>query len=277
VEAWLDELRRDFDDALTRDWRSHVRALNVELGLIGSDALVELDRPPEYFWGDLDALVPGAWVAVVSLNPQITGAEWDEWYDRQRWDAQGYWDYLNRRDLREGLDGTPFEPRDYYYARFARPLVKLAGAALRIADPVADEVAIAMRRMAFFEILPFPSKSYVPRPEQAARLAREDPGCLTATRAALGAIRERSPAVVLVNGGDAVHVFGAVHGVQWREMRYASTSRPSKTLRHFEGEIVVGSARVPLIGFPQLRGMSSHNSNPEIEQLAARVAEVASA
>lgn len=276
MEPWLDELRRDFDDAFTRDWRLHVRALNTELGLTGSHALVELDRPPEYFWGDLDALVPGNWVAAVSLNPQITSAEWDDWYAAQRWDAQSYWDYLNRRDLRQGLDGTPFRAQDYFYPRFARPLVRLARAALGAAAVADDEVDVAMRRMAFFEILPYPSKAYVPRPEQAVRLIRDDPGCRVATRAALGAIRERRPAIVLVNGGDAVHVFGAVHGVEWHERRYSSASRPSKSLRHLEGLLPGPRGGIPVIGFPQLRGMSSHNSNLEIDQLADRVQQVVS-
>ena len=211
----------------------------------------------------------------MSLNPQLNGAKWDEWYAAQQWDAQSYWDYLNRRDLRSDLDGRAFQATDYYYPRFARALVTLTGAALGIPDPYSDEVAIAMRRMAFFEILPYASKSYVPRPADAVRLVRTDVGCQMATSAALGAIEHRQPAVVLVNGSDAVHVFEAVHGVAWAEHRYpsASSARP-KTVRHFESVLTFPGHSVPVFGFPQLRGMSSHNSNAEVAQLAARIAEV---
>lgn len=193
----------------------------------------------------------------------------EDWYRQQAWDPQSYWDYLNRRDLRG------FAEADYYYARFARPLVKLAGAALvGIADPVSNEVAILMRRLALFEILPYASKTYVPRPQDAASMARSDIGCLIAQDAALGAIGHRRPAAVLVNGNDAVHVWKAVHGTEWTELRYRSGTNVAKNLRHWEAWFPSGTHSIPVFGFPQLRTRSSHNSNVEVSQLATRIAEV---
>ena len=268
MDLWLEDLRSEFDRAFLVDWSQHIRQLNVDLKLSGSDLLVETPRPPEFFWGDLEALQPSQWVAVVSLNPQVYSAKDEAWYQQQDWTPQAYWDYLNRRDLKG------FREADYYYTRFARPLVKLAGPALGIVDPVSDEVTILMRRMALFEILPYASRTYVPRPDIASSLVVSDMGCAIAQQAALGAIKHRRPAAVLINGSDAVHVFAAVHQVVWTEQRYPSESNAPKSLRHWEAAYESDTGTVPVFGFPQLRGQSSHNSDVEIQQLASRIAEV---
>ena len=130
-----------------------------------------------------------------------------------------------------------------------------------------------MHRMAFFEILPYASKGYVPRPDTAAEMVLTDPGCQIASQAALGAIEHRRPAAVLVNGNDAVHVFQAVHQIAWTERSYKSRWDSAKTLHHSEGSLTYSGASIPVFGFPQ-RSRSSHNAYVEVDQMGERIAEV---
>ena len=269
MEPWLTDLRAAFDNVFDLDWSTHIAGLNATHHLTGGNTLATGSHPPEFFWGDLEHFTPREWVAVISLNPQMPSEKDEAWYVRQKWSAESYWQYLNRRDFRN-------EPEeDYYYSTFARPLVKLTGGALGIPNPTDDPVPILMRRMALFEILPYPSKTYVPRPETAVSLVTSDPGCALSSKIARGVIEHARPRIVLVNGNDALAVFDAVWRPRWTEQRYASASRATKTLRHWEGAIDAGGREVPVVGFPQLRTRGGHNSNAEVEQLAARIAELA--
>ncbi len=270
MAGWPDDARALFDEVYDLDWVAHIRALNTRLGLTGRGKLLEVATTPEFFFGDLDAFRPHEWVAVVSLNPKMMSVEDLAWQASQTWTADSLWQYLTRRDLRG------FVERDFYYTKFARPLVILAGAALGIPDPVPDEVSILMRRMGLFETLPYPSDSYVPDAAHALELSRADVGCRVSLGIAMTAISRCPPAAVLVNGNDAVRVFEALAGpgFSWDERRYQSDSKAGKSLRHSEAHISSEDGPVPVFGLPHLRTQSGHNSNVEVAQLARRVAEV---
>jgi hypothetical protein len=265
---WLDDARALFDAAYQRDWQAHVRMLNAAYRLAGDTALLEVPTTPEFFWGDLAGSSPRQWVAVISLNPQLMSADDLAWQQRQMWTPQSLWAYLNRRDLRG------WQPKDFYYTKFARPLAVLTGAAIGDPDPLRDEVGFFMGRVGVFETMPYPSRVYRFSTEEALDLAREDMGCRTSLGIALAAIRGCPPAAVLTNGLRAAEVLTAVAGWQWTERRYPSASRASKTLRHWEGAVESDGGPVPVFGLPHLRTQSSHNSNAEIAQLAGRIAEV---
>lgn len=151
----------------------------------------------------------------------------------------------------------------------------LAGAAIGISDPLADEVELFMRRVGVFETAPYPSRTYRLSVEQARALALGDVGCQASIGIALAAIRDCPPAAVFTNGLHAAEVLAAViGGIEWDERRYASASRATKTLRHWEGTFETPHGAVPVFGLPHLRTQSAHNSNLEIGQLADRIAEV---
>jgi hypothetical protein len=267
---WVSDARKLFDESYERDWTPHVRDVNERLRLVGDSAFLEVPTAPEFFWGDLAAFVPHEWVAVISLNPQIMSAENLAWQQSQRWNADSLWQYLNRQDLRG------FRPEDFYYRRFARPIVTLAEAALGIDDPMRDEVAVLMHRVGLFETVPYPSRVFALSTMQTSELARDDVGCRTALAIALTAIRCCPPAAVFVNGIPATQVFGLLAGDawEWREQRYPSVSNARKWLRHFEGAFESEDGKVPVFGLPHLRTQSSHNSTEEIGQLASRITEV---
>ncbi|MFA7295886.1 MAG: hypothetical protein WC211_01705 [Dehalococcoidia bacterium] len=268
AEGWIADARAAFDAAYERDWQAHVRALNAAYGLTGDTTLLEVPTTPEFFWGDLGGFRPREWVAVISLNPQLMSADDLVWQQRQPWTPESLWAYLNRRDLRE------WKPKDFYYTKFARPLVLLAGAAVGDPDPLRDEVGFFMSRVGVFETMPYPSRVYRFSTDDALHLASTDVGCQASLGIALAAIRSCPPAAVLTNGLRAAEVLTAVAGWHWTEQRYPSVSRASKTLRHWEGTVESNDGPVPLFGLPHLRTQSSHNSNAEIAQLAERIAEV---
>ena len=267
--GWIDEARAMFDAAYQRDWMAHVHALNERLSLTGDALFLEVPTAPEFFWGDLEGFQPREWVAVVSLNPQMMSADDLAWQQGIPWSPDLLWAYLNRRDL------LNWKAEDFYYTKFARPLVMLAGAALGVADPLQDEVALLMSRVGLFETAPYPSRVYRLSVEQARELSVDDVGGRTAVAIALAAIRGCPPAAGLTNGLRAAEVFEAVAGgLDWHERRYPSVSKATKTLRHWEGTVESSDGPVPVFGLPHLRTQSGHNSNAEVAQLAARVAEV---
>jgi len=274
MESWIEDLRSAFGVEFGRDWRQHVADINARLRLSDPYTLHSYpQRPPEFFLGDLESFVPGQWVAVVSLNPGWSG-EWDDWEVAQEWTEQSCWDYLNRRDLRSSLDGRPYVDADYATNwTFHRHLARLASAALGIPYRKEDESATVVRRIGFFEIVPYPSRSL--KYGMISELVESDPGSAISLKAAHETISHRLPAAVFVNGYEALDPVAVRFDVELRPDRYESAYKPGKTLEHWEGMISVGGVSVPVFGFRQRGpGPLRHNAYLEWDQLASRVAEV---
>ena len=90
MNAAVEELRRIHDETLTIDWQPKVTKLNRRLGLSGDDVLSLSipGLPPFSFNGDVEAIVPGKWILVISLNHQLGG------YGADAPQAEGLWDFL---------------------------------------------------------------------------------------------------------------------------------------------------------------------------------------
>ena len=256
---WVVELRGLHDSNFAFDWNGHVRTLNERLQLSGEDefGLPAPGLPPSWFVGDIEAL-QRPWVLVVSLN-QARREGHESWHADQRYTRQSYWDHW-RWINREGLT-----------ARFYRPLVRLASAALGTPADPAHEAEFATTRMIFVELCPYSSRRFALSAEVLERLDRDDIGFHMSARVRQIPIERAAPTLVLVNGVPALRSISQLDAghLKLRERRYPSVSRPENELWHREGHYATDLGSVPLVGFPSLRKQRAHNSYLEIDQLGA--------
>jgi len=248
---WLEELRRLHDSALSVDWKECVDALNQRPSLGGQERfqLSFENLPPLWFNGDVESLTPGHWTLVVSLNHQL--------------------DPNPPHSATELWDRARFHNRVHWYPRFFSPLVRVACAALDESVPE-DESEYATTRMVFVELCPYASRQFSLSPEQVAELAATDPGFEVAAKVRQLLLQEAEPALVLVNGSRSVESFESVAKDQldgWRELVYASVDSEKRRLRQWHGLLLTSAGKIPVVGFPFLRTVRSHNSYTEIRQL----------
>ena len=262
--GWQTDLRRLYDLALKADWESHLCALNARYALHGRDRLSTTDTnlPPAWFNGDLEAIEPGRWVLVVSLNPgkPAPGAYGDALRRDNGWD---FW-----RRHNEGK---------WWYSQFFRPLVHVAARALGEEVPRHEEPRFATERMVFVELCPYASRQFRLAPGIIEELSRRDPGFAIAQEFRRILIDRAHPAMVLVNGVPAMQDVELLDSgrLQWHEARYLSRGGrfrgTPKQLWHKQGFYAVPERSVPAIGFPFLRKAATHNSNAELQQLAEAI------
>jgi hypothetical protein len=259
-EDWRGELRRLHNDALRVDWEAHLADLNVRYGLVGRHVLSTTDvgLPPAWFNGDVDAVEPGSWVLVVSLNPGKPPAGF---YGNELRRDNG-WDFWRRHN--EGK---------WWYARFFKPLAQLAAYALNEELPPGTESGFATERMVFVELCPYASGQFAFPEQTLVELANSDPGFKIAQRVRDLLIEQARPGFVLVNGAPAVRDFELVGGdyLQWETVRYTSgeglfRGQP-KRLRHKQGSYATTAGPIPIAGFPFLMKAGTHNSHAEIATL----------
>ena len=256
---WVRELRKLHDENFDFGWDEHIEALNAAMGLEGRHAL-GLAAPtlaPSWLVGDVEAVEPGRWVLVVSLN-QARREEDEASHAARNYTPQSYWDHWR------------FLNRNWWEPRFYRPLVRLASRAMGATTPHEAESEFATTRMIFVEISPYPSREFALSADDIRRLATVDRGYRIATRVREILIHDGEPALVVMNGLRTVEAFAHVHRERalfddWR--RYASVHNPRRTLRHREGHYDLGTSRIPLLGMPFLRKAGTHNANSEIDQL----------
>ena len=260
-DSWLDELRHIHDEHFDYGWHEHLRGLNGSLGLEGAAALglAAPGLPPSWFVGDAEALEPGEWVLAVSLN-QALREEHAEEHARQRYTRQTYWDHwrwLNRNWWHPGFYGRP---------------VRLAAGAMGADVGSGTEPEFATTRMVFVELCPYASRGWPFSGEDVRRLTATDLGFRLATRVRELLIEGGRPALIAVNGRDAIGGLEHAHGSKVHlagRRSYASVHRPERTLWHSEGYYRAGDARVPLLAFPFLGKPRTHNAYVEVDQLAA--------
>ena len=263
---WLERLRQLHDGAFSVDWQSHVNGLNRTYGIAEESRLrtVAPGLPPVLFNGDVEALRPGKWTLVVSINPgsnPLPEQLYLEKFSRPR-DFWNHWRTYNRDYVRTQSD---FFPRLVELTRGILPTEESGGSAMEYATT----------RMVFIEIWPYASQGWPPKQKKGTvprwsqrvedKLFKDDPGVVLEARIADLLLSEAQPALLLVNGRPSVHHFEHLHpqAVRWRGVEYASLSDSRKALWHMEGS----AQDVPAIGFPQLRKARTHNSATEIQQL----------
>lgn len=263
---WIERLRQLHDGAFATDWQSHVDTLNRTYGIAAESGFRTVARglPPVLFNGDVEALRPGKWTLVISINPganPLPEQLYQEKFSNPR-DFWNHWRTYNRDYVRTQSD---FFPR----------LVDLARGVLPGRESGMAAMEYATTHMIFLEIWPYSSQGWPPKQEKLAvprwservedKLFKDDPGVTLEAQIADLLLSEAQPALLLVNGRPSVHHFEHLHpqALRWRRLEYASLSDSRKALWHMEGS----AQGVPAIGFPQLRKARTHNSAAEIQQL----------
>ena len=126
--------------------------------------------------------------------------------------------------------------------------------------------------MVFVELCPYASPRY--RLQLLLPQLRDDVGFQISADVLSLLLDRAQPALVLVNGGDAVGAFVERAGPRlvWEERHYeSSSSSRTKRLHHWQGWYSSGTYRIPVGGFPFLRTPGSHNSNAELGQLGQQL------
>ena len=139
-KPWVEQLRELHDQAFSVDWATHLGALNRSLALTGPHELTTPARkcPPSWFVGDVEALEPGRWVLVISLNQKRHDAG-------QGFTPQTYWDHWR------------WLHRSHWYD-FYRPPVRLASTALGVEIRPEQKPEFATTNVVFVEMCPYASR-----------------------------------------------------------------------------------------------------------------------
>ena len=269
---WYQGIREIHDQHFHESWDERVAAINQRYRLTGEHMLVSHGAgvPMPWFNGDIEAIEPGNWVLVISLNHQI--------------DRDGLEILSNK--------GTGVSPQDAWwhkrrkmnserwYGQFFGPLARVAAVALGEQVLREDESPFATNRMIFVELCPYASNRFALGWPIVVELLESDLGFRLASQVNQLFIREGEPALVMINGSSAIDMVQHVYGdmLHWREVRYCSPDPPKeggepKRLRHYCGALHLEAKSVPVVGFPFLRTPMTHNSNHEIALLGDQIRE----
>jgi hypothetical protein len=258
--GWMDDVYHMLEDVFHFSWNAHLHALNEHLRLRPEHRFSTHgpSEPPTFFNGDIEALQPGRWILVVSLNPHQVKQP----VDRHFATFAEYWNFWRTYNCKT------------WYPGFYRPLTRVAAGAMRIELSLEDERTFATTQMLFLELCPYASPRFDLAPERVKELVAGDPGFRIARRILQLAAGEGHPALILVNGNAAVESLSAVEGgrIEWsKDARYPSESKQGKRLHHREGSYETALGSVPVAGFPFLHTRQGHNSYVEIAQLASHL------
>lgn len=254
---WWLELRKLHDEQFVFDWRSHVKRLNSTYSF---DFSTPDGLAPPWFNGDVEALEPGNWVLVVSLNPQLD-VKLQGWYATGKFDTDLYWHHWRTHNRRR------------YYPGFFRPLVMVASGALGQSVSKDEERDFATRRMCFVEICPYASATFDLTPEQVKQLVAEDVGFGVKTQVREMMIEQARPRIVLVNGNPAVDAMEAVHEekLAWEEWEQYPAGSPEGRMLWWRRGMYRGPHRVPVVGFPFLNKPRTARSHDDYQQLGRKI------
>jgi len=258
--AWLNKLRRLHDDSFHVDWKLHLSGLNEQLHLSGDERLQTAidDFPPSWFNGDLEAIEPGRWALVISLNPQLGRPEGYDVVET----PDAYWRFWRTFNSDYGL---------WLWGPFFNPLVRVASKALGEELP-ANFQKFATNRMIFTEVCPYASRSFSLAPNDVARLAESDIGFIISAGFTRILLEQAEPGIVLVNGNPSTGLFDERRKARldWEEVQYQAAGQ--RNLHHRQGWYTgpTGSP-IAMVGFPFLGRPNSHNGNADYEQLGMRI------
>jgi hypothetical protein len=269
---WYQGIREIHDRHFLDSWEARVEAINQLYQLTGEHMLISHGAgvPMPWFNGDIQAVEPGRWVLVISLNHQIDrdGTELPMHQASGTSPEDAWWLQRRRMNL------------DRWYGHFFGPLARVAATALEEQVAREDESAFATNRMIFVEICPYASNRFNLSWPVIEQLLATDLGFRLASEVNHLLIEKGEPALVMVNGTGAIAMFQHLyaHSLEWREMRYdschtAQNGRKQKQLRHYCGSLQLGKKSIPVVGFPFLRTPSTHNSNQEVVLLGDHVSQ----
>lgn len=261
---WYEPIWNIHENHFYDHWQERLSRINSRYQLTGENTLLTHSStvPPPWFNGDIEAVQPGEWVLMVSLNPRVKPTETEaiQWYDDQRFTPESYWRHWRRFN------------ENHWYPTFFYPRVRLAARVM--GESVSREKArwFATERMLFVEMCPYGSGKFKFPRAGLEELSRSDLGFRIAAKVRHLLIEYGEPAVIIVNGNDAVADFELLDKrmFSWDEVRYESISE--KRLRFCQGHYrISGTNMIPVIGCPFLRSINGANSFAEIDQLADHI------
>ncbi len=245
-DAWFDPIWRlhneHFDDA----WPARVRDFNKHIGYASEAKFFtpHSELPPPWFNGDVQALMAGQWVLIVSINPHIDPA--DGSLSKRQFTSESWWDYWRCFNLGDNWK-REFFPRLVRLARDCLPDLALhwrSSCPEEMPEPSETKV-FATTSMLFVEFCPYASASL---PDRSWERWKE----ITASDLGFGIAREvrnilfnyGEPALVLCNGKfSSFDVKDNLCG----EMDLVSASLPE---RPEQKECLLYQEFVPAVGRP---------------------------
>ena len=270
-EPWYSEIRAIQDRHFYDPWQKRLSQINEKYGLSGKDALATHGRnvPPPWFNGDIEAIEPGRWVLVVSLNPRVDPQSQEAMhrYRDQEFTPEKYWDHWRRFNTTN------------WYARFFSPLARVAAYGLgESLEDQESEKSFATNRMLFIELCPYGSLQFKLSRDVVEELTQEDVGFKLAAKVRRILIEQGRPVLVLLNGTATIEDFEFVdrERVSLRRIEYPSVDKPAvgknqKRLWHKQGYYGAPHGHVPVVGFPFLRSRMTAASNGELRQLGGHI------
>jgi hypothetical protein len=267
---WYQAIRDIHEQHFHDPWQERVDEINKRYALAGSHMLFtpDPDGPVPWFNGDIEAIEPGHWVLVISLNHYVNPASRSASvvHSIAGYTPETYWDH------RRTFNTT------HWYRKFFGPLARVAAVALGEELTKAQESTFATNRMIFVEICPYGSQKFSLSWQTVEELLTTDLGFRLAANVKRLLIERGHPSLVLINGVRAIDMFAHVYAdtLRWREIRYPSCDPPKKGriqkhLRHFCGSLDLGHYVVPVVGFPFLHTPATHNSHLEVAQLGEAI------
>ena len=267
---WYQEIQNIHDRHFSDPWQDRVDAINQRYRLSRQHMLFTPDPegPMPWFNGDIEAVEPGRWVLVISLNHYVNP---DARASRERDDGarntpESYWDH--RRTFNT----------EFWYRKFFGPLARVAATALGEPLTREQEPAFATNRMILVEICPYGSQKFSLPWQTVSELLSTDPGFQLAADVNRLLIERGQPALVMVNGRRAIDMFEHLYAdaLTWRDIRYESCDLPRegrkpKSLIHSCGSLDLGQHAVPVVGFTFLRTPATHSSHAELALLAGHI------
>lgn len=267
---WYQEIREIHDQHFHDPWQERADAINRRHALSRAHKLFTPAPgvPMPWFNGDIEAVEPGRWVLVISLNHYVNPAA-REALDRDtaaQFTPETYWDHWRTFNM------------DHWYRDFFGPLARVAATALGDELTREEEPAFATNRMIFVEICPYGSQQFSLSWQDVEELLATDVGFQRAADVNRLLIEQGRPALVMVNGLASINMIEHLYpdALRWREIRYDSCDLPvegckPKRLRHYCGSLTLSHHAVPVVGFPFLCKPGTHNSKSEQAQLANQV------
>lgn len=271
-ERWYGQIRAFHDDHFYDPWEERLTQINARLALREDDVFLTHGPglPPPWFNGDIEVVQPHQWILVISLNPRLNPRSHtaQDWYRDQRFTPDTYWEHWRQFNTQ------------HWYPRFFSPLANLAAGALGIVVEPQAVPRFATDQMLFVELCPYGSQKFGLSRQAVEDLVGSEPGFKIAAEVRRILIEQGQPALILINGTEAVKDFESVESerIELNTVRYESVDEPArgkkrKPLWHKQGYYLAMGRRIPLVGFPFLRGARTHNSHAERRQLESHIRE----
>jgi hypothetical protein len=260
---WWEPIKELDLSARQIDWTSHLARLNERYDLPPETAFSCSipDWPPAWFTGNIEALQPGRWVLVVSINPAAPAP--NHYQDHLGSDPWTFWTEHNR-------DSSHWNRRTKFFPRLA----DLSRTALELDPEKYGDEDVASEYMLFLEFCPYASGQFRgwrwDGRGGVQELANGDIGFAINRQIRQIAFLHGQPKLALLQGAQAAF---DVKDYQDPGMiqDYVSNNPP---YRIWKGEFRGYRHRTPIIGFPFLNSPSELTIDARLDLIREAISSV---